>query len=424
MVPLLDFHGQPFHEEDAAGAFLRRALADDSITSLSIAVAWARFGGVARLAASFEEFRSRNGTVQAILGIDEGVATRPGLRKAIATFDTVLIFHDSTGRTFHPKVYLAEGPSKALLLVGSSNATAGGLFFNYEASVEAEFRLPDEESEPALAKARAYFELLRADEDICVELTSQLIDELLDDPRYPIAETERRRQRETPVEPPEGAEQDELDSDIGDGGDALSPPIFGTSRHRKPGVPPLPVDARRELSEFEAEGDEPVDEAEVTHHAGPSEPAQDESLSDGPRVVASWSKTLSHTDAQQPALSGTNPTGHLKLSRAGRRDVDHVTWFRHELFGAATWTAAQDGHENPIDEATIPMQVKVGGIDVGTLELRVSHGEHRVADQGNVPTWLHWGTQLAQVLRETDYSGHTVTIERLDDDSYRLRIKP
>lgn len=419
VVPELDFHGQPFEEEDAAGAFLRRALADDSIQSLSVAVAWARFGGLARLQAEVEEFRNRGGTVQAIVGIDEGVATRPGLRKALAMFDTVHILHDPSGRTFHPKVYLAEGPAKALLLVGSSNATAGGLFFNYEASVEAEFRLPDEDGEPALAKARAYFQLLREDEEICVELTDELIDELLDDPRYPIAETERRGKREQPVQLPEGAEEDELDAEVVGAGHETARAIFGTTRHAKPTVPPLPAGARQQLTEFEAETDAPPDDADVEQSAGPAEPAPDQSPFESAGVVDSWSKTLQRTDAQRPPQPGSNPTGHLKLSQGGRGDIDHVAWFRQEFFGSAPWTEAE-----ALEEVTLPMAVRVGGIDLGTLDLRISHGEHRVADQRNVPTWLHWGPMLGQILRDTDYTGHTLTIERLADGSYRLRIAP
>jgi HKD family nuclease len=419
MVPTMDFHGQPFREEDAAGELLRRALADDSITSLSVAVAWARFGGLARIEDALEQLRRRGGTARAILGIDEGGATRPGLRKAVDIFDEVFVLHDPSGRTFHPKVYLAEGATKALLFVGSSNATAGGLFFNYEASVEGEFRLPEDNAEPALRKARRYFELLQEDSDICVELTDELIEELADDPRYPIAETERRRRRRGVIQPPEGAQEDELDTvAIPEAADELSAPIFGTSRHAKPGVPRMQVQARRELSDLEAEADQPIEE-----ELPPAEPAPAEVLAPARTLVASWSKTLGHADAQQPARAGTNPTGNLRLAKAGH-DVDHLTWFRRDLFGPATWTPSQDSHGNPIEEATVSMGVTLGGVELGATDLRVTHGEHRVARQGNVPTWLHWGPRVGQILRDTDYTGHTVTIERLDDDSYRLRIEP
>jgi hypothetical protein len=419
MPPTLDFHGQPFRAEAAAGELLRTALTDESITSLSVAVAWARFGGLARLADAVEQLRRRGGTARAILGIDEGGATRPGLRKAVDMFDEVFVLHDPSGRTFHPKVYLAEGPTKAFLFVGSSNATAGGFFFNYEASLEAEFRLPEERAQPALQKAREYFGLLRDDADICIELTNQLIEELADDPRYPIAETERRRRCGGVIQPPQGAEEDEVDTvAVPEAADDLSAPTFGTSRYAKPGVPPMRVQARRELSELEAEADQPVEE-----ELPPPEPAPAEVLAPTRSVVASWSKTLGHADAQQRVRPETNPTGNLRLAKAGH-DIDHLTWFRYHLFGPATWTPGQDSRGNPIEEATVSIEVTVGGVGLGATDLRVTHGEHRVARQGNVPTWLHWGARVGPILRETDYTGHTVTIERLGNASYRLRIEP
>jgi hypothetical protein len=141
----LDFRGQPFDEDGTAGAFLRRALGDPELTAVTAAVAWARFRGLGRLTDALEAFRERGGFLRIIVGIDEGGATRPGLMAALTFFDEAYVFHDPSSRTFHPKIYLADGPRKAILLVGSSNATPGGLFANYEASLEATFELPRDE---------------------------------------------------------------------------------------------------------------------------------------------------------------------------------------------------------------------------------------------------------------------------------------
>jgi len=53
--------------------------------------------------------------------------------------------------------------------------------------------------------------------------------------------------------------------------------------------------------------------------------------------------------------------------------------------------------------------------------LKVDHAPHRESGQSNHASVLHWGP-LAPVLRETNYSGYTLTLERLADDSYRLDI--
>jgi hypothetical protein len=418
MAPDLEFRGQPFALEDTAGAFLARTLGDDSMTRLRMAVAWARFGGVARIDPLVSGLRERGGSAEAIVGIDEGVATKPGLRKLVRVFDRVYVVHDPGGRTFHPKLYLVEGLSRAALLVGSSNATAGGLYFNFEASLEATFQLPDESDSRALASTQAYFDQLMADPAVCIELTEEALERLLDDPRYPIGETERRpRRRDGGRGRGEGGDResdspaDEFDADEFDA------PVFRQSEQPRPPVPPLSPSARQELDEIEAEADVPLDDG--------AEPPGEAEIADVPpaSVVLVWSKKLGHADAQQPVSPHTNPIGNLRLTRSGH-DIEHRIWFRQDLFGPAAWVDAHDSHGNEIEEAVVPFEVAVGGVDLGILDLRISYAPHREAGQGNVPTVLHWGARLNALLRATDYSGHIVRIERLDDSSFRLQIAP
>ena len=37
--------------------------------------------------------------------------------------------------TFHPKLYIIDGETASVIVVGSSNLTRGGLFANYEAQI-------------------------------------------------------------------------------------------------------------------------------------------------------------------------------------------------------------------------------------------------------------------------------------------------
>jgi hypothetical protein len=113
--------------------------------------------------------------------------------------------------------------------------------------------------------------------------------------------------------------------------------------------------------------------------------------------------------------------GVLRLAKAGHQ-IDHRTYFRRELFGSARWTRTTVSAQ-PAEETNIAADVSINGKDLGKITLRVDHAEHRIADQGNVPTLLHWGS-LGQTLRDTSYAGDYVLIEARSDGTFRLSIQP
>lgn len=256
MAPSVTFYGQPYDEEATAGAFVRRVLSDDRFTTFTAVVAWARFRGIRRISDDLDALRSRGGAARLVVGIDEGIATRPGLLLALRHFSEVFVLHDRPGVTFHPKLYLAEGDEAAALLVGSGNLTAGGLFSNYEAALEITFSLPQDADEPALQGAKDYIGLLLADEAICLPLDEDLTAKLVANPRYGVSERELRRSRRTGL--PEGLEPEDVDP-IADEADrsGSGTPLFGRSAHSKPPVPPLPPEAQQQLRELEGGAETP-----------------------------------------------------------------------------------------------------------------------------------------------------------------------
>lgn len=429
MVPRIRFRGQPWDTDDTAGEFLRRAIADPAISRLTVVVAWARFRGLARLRDELGGFRDR-GSSRIIVGIDEGGATRPGLHAALRWFSAAYVFHDQSGGTFHPKIYLAEGESKALLLVGSSNATPGGLYFNHEASLEAEFDLPADTDAEALVGVHDYVSRLLDDTEVCLELTEELIEQLVADPRYRVSGHERRSRR-TDALLPAGAEEADAEEGGEAAADVQAASIFGASRHSRPAVPGLSEAARAALADLEIKEEEqpaaaappaaPPPAQPPVPPAAPPPPPPPGAAPPGPTVVANWSKVMSRADAQQPDRTDTNPTGVLRLSQAGH-DIDWRTWFRRVLFGSAPWAATNDTRGNPTETVAIPMHVTVAGIPHGVVNVRVDHAPHRDAGQANVPTILHWGPTLSAILRTTDYHNHTVTIWYMSDGTYRLDI--
>jgi HKD family nuclease len=386
----VSFVGQPFDEYGWTADWLNEALIHEGAGTLQIAVAWAKRSGLLRLQESIRTFRDRGGTVTAIIGIDEGGATKQGLELALGTFDETFVFHDESSRTFHPKVYLLCVGDSARLIIGSNNMTAGGLYSNFEAALVCDLDLMLEEDHELYREVSSWFEILHSDE-VCRPLTPELLKTLVANPEYRIGD-EDRPNRSTPQARGyyDGVTVDRPASRI-----------FGMSSSPKKGLAPrlkTATSPRGRRSRRQP--------ATRPRTSVPSKPLR-------------WYKRMSAADAQQPASSKTNPTGSLKLTQAGH-DIDQTTFFRHDMFGSATWIG-KELRRGVLEEATVPIDVFVEGVSKGTIDFKVDHAEYRVAGQGNVSTWLHWGT-LRKTLQRNDYTSARVTLERRGDGSYRLEI--
>lgn len=132
-----------------------------------------------------------------------------------------------------------------------------------------------------------------------------------------------------------------------------------------------------------------------------------------------WYKRMSRADAQQPANPNTNPTGSLKLTRAGQ-DIDQTTFFRYRMFGEANW-ASEPRPRGALEEAIVPVDVIVEGVSQGKMNFKIDHAEYRIAGQSNVSTWFHWGA-LRETLQRNDFTQAWVVLERFDDGTYGLQI--
>lgn len=394
------FVAQPFGDGRDLRDFIHEVAEEPLLTRLDVVVAWAKRSGLSRLKRDLETIGTRGAETRIIVGIDEGGATRQGLELARALFGTVHVFHDRSGRTFHPKVYLARGDTSARLMVGSHNLTAGGVYFNYEAGLEAELELPDDAG--LLASVQEYIDRLHADTQLCLELTDDVMTELLTNPRYRI-QNEDARGRPAAENKPE-----ELDSDVDvdDEEAAGAPSIFGASAESKrpdPGTGSLIKKA-------------------VAKKAGGAPPAPQ--VPQHPMhgvVVKRWFKALSASDAQHPPKAGSNVTGVLRLVQAGHA-IDQTRYFRHDLFVALPWAGTPKAR-GLFEQTVVPFEVVIGGTSLGTHNLRVDDAAYREAGQGNHTSVLHWDG-LGPTLAASDYTDHYVVLERRADGTYRLELTP
>jgi hypothetical protein len=387
-------------EGDGLGAWLETNLLVDS-QALLIQSAWFSYGTLGAFAGVVAVLVERSAELSFVIGSNVGSLTKVDLERLwnlVAPGDNsrlaVIRYRNAT---FHPKVfYIEREDGSRTALIGSANLTPGGTEWNVEAGIVLDTRDGDDEGafDDIRAAIGAWFE---RDEDGVFRVEGQdTIDALADDGVIDVPQPKRV------IEPDQPAGKDTEGGD-----DTHTPSVIGLrKRFWKPpsAPPPEPVGA--------VEGEEALEEPTTVPE--PLQPAA---------ADARWAKRLSPSDAQQPPQAGTNPTGKLRLTKAGL-DIDHITHFRHQLFGDETWEAEVRTGNVTYEVAMVDFRVLIGGQDLGTHTLMIDYALHRVANQANVPTVLAWGTELGRELARTSRAGEWVVIERLPGPTYRLTIQP
>lgn len=415
----VQFLGQPWQDGTNLDDFLEEIVSQSEPDHLRIAVAWAKRSGLGRIKPYLDDWRKRGGQIDLIVGLSEGGATRQGLELALEVADRVHLFHDLSGRTFHPKVYLAETAEAVNLLVGSNNMTAGGLYFNYEAALALRVPASGGQKPMVIQQANAWFGRLLTDPDCCRELTSGNLDGLVADKANRIGDEDQRRSAAgNEIGAPE-----EVDG-VGptDGDDAA--PFFGRSQSAKKKArhdPPAAVGTG---------GGTVVSQPGGWVQGGTGTPAQPAPPVPAPsgaaappaqprQAVERWSKRLKGTDAQQPPGGNTSPTYNLRLAAAGH-PIDIRTYFRDTFFHTTAWQA--DPVDASIEYTVVDMEVLIHGTSHGVHTFRIDHNLNRVSGQGNVPTVLKWGV-LGIYMRTNNHVDDWVLLEKFDDDTFELRIE-
>lgn len=404
----LNFVGQPFATHRNLVDFVEHAR-DHGFDELKIAVAWAKKSGLGRLWDALEAFRARGGAVTLIVGVSEGGATKEGLELAMEIADAAYVFHDPR-RTFHPKVYFTKSTSgERSLLVGSSNLTAGGLGWNYEASTWIDWDAG--EGEDVTDEVEAWFDSLIAENRSCRPLTGGLIDQLEMSSDIVLgSEMRARRVQKKKSDTPE------------DNDSTLVATISGLFKPVKVGLRKL-TGLSGKITAIQVASPSAKTTAQQPGGAASAVTKLPVNASAAPlpadNVQRRWVKKLDHTAAQQVKSPRSNPTGNLRLSQ-GSSEIDHKTYFRDDFFGGLPW-APTDGKDTE-QEVVVGFRVWIGGDDLGIQYLRLSHDPHRISGQGNVPTLLHWGVELGRTLRQTSYIGQYLSLERTADSEYNLVI--
>lgn len=397
------FVAQPYGNGFDLRDFFDLVVDDDSIVTLDVVVAWVKRTGLNLLRPSIDEFRSRGGTFRAVAGISQGGTSRQGLTILHDLADQAFVFHHP-GRTFHPKLYLATGAKRGLVMVGSHNLTRGGATANYEAAILSDLDRAEPTDETFLTDIAAYIARLIDDTNLCIPLEPALIERLDSNPRYRLADEDTTE--EQPVDPfaePSG------DVPPATRADEESAALFGTSKHAMRSPPPIRQTAtstRGLATSTRAKAPlAPAKTADPASHVDP--------------VVKRWFKTLLPSDAQQ--LSGSNPSNTMTLVQAGH-PINAATYFRTEFFGSELWSTSETtGGAQQRELATIDCDVIVRGTPLGTHTFQIRHTPGYDANQGNRTTELAW-REFGGYLRAHSLTDAVATLEKTAAGHYRLTI--
>ena len=129
----MELMNQPFSGQ--LGDRLIELLDSADYHTLNVAVAFAKNSGVLRVKDAFSHFRERGGSVNVYVGVDLGGTSYEALTTLRLHTDSLNVVHSELGQTFHSKIYQFSGEKSGLLVVGSHNLTAGGLWTNFESSI-------------------------------------------------------------------------------------------------------------------------------------------------------------------------------------------------------------------------------------------------------------------------------------------------
>lgn len=405
----LRFVGQPFAEHPNLVDFIEHAR-DNGFDELKIAVAWAKRSGLGRVWDALEDFKAQGGKIVLVVGVSEGGATKEGLNLALDISDEGYVYHDPQ-RTFHPKVYFASSTGKRSLMVGSSNMTAGGLSWNYEASIWVDWDAG--EGHEVTEEVDTWFARLIEAPESCSRLTLDLITKLEQSKDIILGSETRARSNQSAK--PAAVPEDNDSTFVGTISGLFKPLVQGLRKLPKlsatlaQAVAPALPGAKAPPAKSTAKS---LAQAQPPRLAGPAP-------LDLGNVQRRWYRPLDNTAAQQVKSANSNVTGNLRLNRSAT-DIDPKTYFRDDFFGGLPWAAAE---KRPLDEeeVIITFRTWIDGQDYGFQELRVSHNLGRVADQNNIPTILQWGP-LSPVMRETNFVGLYVTLERTHSGEFNLII--
>lgn len=152
---ITEFIGQGLNENpnQSTGNYIRTTLKDTQFTAITFFTAFLRKSGLDEIK---KELVKKGRKITFFVGIDEQITSKESLEELL-NLNIEAYIYNSKKFIFHPKFYLFEGDIKSRIILGSSNLTKAGLFYNVESSVLMDFTSEDKSGQKILSQLKNYF---------------------------------------------------------------------------------------------------------------------------------------------------------------------------------------------------------------------------------------------------------------------------
>lgn len=356
---------------------------EDRFDNFYIMVAYVKRSGVSRLKPSILTFKGNGGQVKSIAGIDQKTSSKQGIKMLFELSDDMYIYYNRRlTSTFHPKVYIFEKiDQKAVVFIGSSNLTCGGLYTNYEMNSVLELDLTQETDREKFTEIKEFFNsYCNTSLDCCKQVSEELIQTLID--RDKLNDEDTNSIARVAV----NANEEDTEGE----------PLFGTENFT------APIVEVESVAESEIQSST-TSTSTTTSQSTNIQAQPPPNIQKGDLV---WKKHLTSSDVLYAQTTSTNVTGGLRLTQArwnvnGRR-IDQTTYFKDVVFGNCNWSVFR---QTPFQEVTdVLFNINILGQSHGQHRLRIRHKPSGESRQNNYTTLISWGS-ISQIISAQNLTG-------------------
>ena len=394
---LIKYLGQGFEPEsnDSVGNYLKRFIDDQTYSSIFIISAFASASAVKLLSQWIDASNRQKSNYSIVVGIDQEGTSKSALEELVNLQVNSYVFFQKESPIFHPKIYLFEGQTQKVIIIGSSNLTGNGLFCNVESSILFQFDSNDPQGNSLLNDIKTYFSSIfnYSDPNLYV-LTNALIDQLVLDGLVPTNNSWKQKYKKTT----NAVQGSTPHLTIPKRKTAKMPSALKGKYRTDPGVADL------------------VDEVGIS---------QNEDYLQDPNYLLVWtSKPLTERDLNIHRTKDTHLTGSMTLSKGLTTGIDQRHYFYNNVFQNLKWTPKKSNAH--ILTTTCDFDFVIDGTNYGQYNLEITHNSDTTSasyQQKNSMTHLKWGTAKPLVSRRTLLGKTLYLLKNINSLSFVIEIQ-